>query len=225
MAYGGLSMPRPILALVAFALALAAPALAHAEELGVVVERTTPTQLSVPVVLQSDRRGTVEVTVLRIGDPRALIEAGVPLGDGNALAWLGTGRDADRARRAEAGRIALYRRAQVTTVTSRRLVLKQANTRHLEPLRLPDPGLYLIEASMGQTVVRATALVSDLALVVKREPDGLLAWAVPRSSRTRPRRTPRASGGSSAPCPPPWTSSRRPARTSPSAARRTFPPR
>ncbi|MDJ0974682.1 MAG: MG2 domain-containing protein, partial [Planctomycetota bacterium] len=166
------------LALTAWAAALAAPA--AADELGLVVERTTPTQKTVPVVVRSDRQRRIEVRAYRVGNPDALLAAGVDLTNGRALVAYGTGADADKARKADAQVAAHYEMAALELVAKRRIDYRTRNAPHLEMIRFEQPGLYLLEARSRRAVARATAVVSDLALVVKRAPETTLVWALNR---------------------------------------------
>lgn len=166
------------LALLAWAGAFAAPAVA--EELGLVVERTTPTQKTVPVVVRSDRAGPVEIRAYRVTRPDALLAAGVDLGSGRALVAYGTGADAEKAREADAKAAAHHEMAGFELVAKRRITYRQRGAPHLEAIRFERPGLYLLEARTRRVVARATALVSDLALVVKRAPNTTLVWATNR---------------------------------------------
>lgn len=156
---------------------------AAAEEIGLVVERSAQTDEPIPLVLMSDAQGPIEVTVHRLHNPTALIDAGVALGNGNALAWLGTGRDAVTMRRERPQLAALYSGATPERVMQRTLPgPHKGPRRRLVPLTWPGygPGLFLIEARSASVTARATAIVSDLAVVLKRDPRGALLWTLNR---------------------------------------------
>ena len=155
-----------------------APVLA-ADELGVVVERTAHSGEPIPVLVRGDVQGAVRVVTSRIQDPPALIAAGVHLSKGDRLTWLGSGPDAVAMRKKRPGLAALYQQARPLRAGSPREV-KATIEGTLVSAVVDSPGLYLIEARGGGLVTRATALVSDLALIVKRDPASVLVFAMNR---------------------------------------------
>ncbi len=153
---------------------------ASAEELGIVVERTTPSQKRVHLQIQSDRNGAIELRAIRLAHPEALLRAGIDLGAGNDLAWLGTGRSSTAALRKNRSLGVLRAKAGPEAPQTFRLRYGKKGAREAFFVRLATPGLYLLEARRGRVVARATALVSDMALVSKRHPRGAVFFAMNR---------------------------------------------
>ncbi len=155
-----------------------APALA-ADELGVVVERTAHTGEAIPLLVRGNVKGKVRIVTSRIQDPKALIDAGVHLSQGGHLTWLGSGPDAQAMRKERPALAALYAQAQPLRAGTPREVQATIEGTLVSAV-VDSPGLYLIEARGDGLVTRATALVSDLALITKRDPASLLVFAMNR---------------------------------------------
>lgn len=164
------------LLLIASAVSLVA-ADARAGEIYVVVERTAAPGDVLPVTVRSGREGMVLVRAWRIGRPEALQDAGVALDRGETLAFLDP-----QATRTDARQQESRRAAGLEPVLAGAPFAVPADRPHEIELRFDEPGLYLLAVTSGRDTAYATALVSDLALVLKRSGECLLAWAVDRTT-------------------------------------------
>lgn len=187
-----------LLALVAAALLCAGTALA--DSLYVTVERTSAPGERAVVKVRSDVPGPATLLVYRVDDPAAFLSLRLDLTKGDVLAARLQGA-MDAARKvarnpapalpdaipaAERTRLGLTPlEVPLTFVTTKTADLpKEAS----EPagasvdVALPSAGLYLIEVRRGARSAVVSALSSSLALVVKRDPTGLLAFAADRVS-------------------------------------------
>ncbi len=176
------------------AAALARPALA--DELFATVDRTAAPGERTVVKVRADAKGPVTLVTLRVEDPAALLDAGVDLTRGDVLhARLKASIDA--ALKAGAPRapaptdakpgpdLVEARLTFVGLVTADLKVSSadaQNNLMAEVEVPLPAPGLYLIEVRKDKRATLVSALSSRLALVTKRHPAGMLAWAVDRTS-------------------------------------------
>ncbi|MHC5010321.1 MAG: MG2 domain-containing protein, partial [Planctomycetota bacterium] len=153
---------------------------ARAEEVFLAVEESASPTERLPILVRADRAGPVDLAAWRIGNPGALLDAGVPLEDGRAIAWLDPAdRVADRhARQARLRRDGAFEPIPLDVSAMR----VEANKARAFGVPLGAPGLYFLRVRSGRQAAYATALVTDLGLVVKRDADGMLVWAVDRKT-------------------------------------------
>jgi len=169
-------MPRIlVLTVVAAALLAAGGRAALAADLYVVVEDATSPGDATPLRVRLGGGGALEIEAWRVAGAAALIEAGVRLDHGETLGWLDP-----RAARRSAAEQDLFRAAGlVPALTPRPGTVPAAGEAEVD-LPLSRPGLYLVAVTAGSRRAYATALVTDLGLVVKRDGAGALVWAVDR---------------------------------------------
>lgn len=177
------SMP-PLRRLVALTLVpaalLSAAAPAFADDLVVTVERTVSTSERPSVNVRATATAPVNVSLLRVnrGDVVAGLGMDVTRPEGVKAALEVYARDV-RTRNAD-----LLPAAQRMLPAPSEGTLRRAE---FDPL---PAGLYVVAADQAGLKAAALLLVSDVALVTKRDEGGLLAWAVERT-----RGTPRAGVG------------------------------
>jgi len=195
-------MPTRLLALVlagaAAALTLAAPA--AADELYATIERTAAPGERALVHVRADAAGPVTIEAYRVEGVGVLLGV-VDLRDG--VATYAATRPALEAARAQAGRAApaggvprdgtavAPRGLELTFVAQAQGVLaapgparedREALPSATIEVPLPAAGLYVLEVRHRTSVTGVVALVSRLALVTKRDPNGLLAFCVDRTT-------------------------------------------
>lgn len=152
------------------------------DDIAILIEGRRGADGRLPIVLYSQQAGPVELAIQRVGRPELLMDE--DLARGETLRWLSPEQTGLRARRADRRRANQYKRLELGPLQRRRVVLSQAGRRQVTHLEVPGPGLYLVHGQRGRAQVTATALVTDLALIVKRGPHKALVWAVDRKLGT-----------------------------------------
>jgi len=192
------------------ALALAALAClapwAHAEDLYATVDRTAAPGERALVRVSSKTAGPVDLLAYRVEDPAALLDAGLDLGRGE-IAYARLLGAMERARRAAridlptlgaAGgepaidaRLTFVARAGAKLEAPVAAAVAEPKERRAAPqaervveVPLPASGLYVIEVRREGAATAVVTLVSRIALVTKRDPAGLLAFAADRTAGT-----------------------------------------
>ena len=179
--------------------AVAGPA-AAAGELYATVERTASPGERALVRVRATTPGAVTALAFRVEDPATLLDAGLDLRDGASLRpRLLAALDAARppapgpARNGAPAAPAAQVAAHLTFVAQGKATLGApmglppaegtvALPEATVEVPLPASGLYVVEVAHDGETALVAALVSRIALVTKREPGGLLAFAVDRAS-------------------------------------------
>ncbi len=193
-----MSLVRTTLAAICTLVALAASA--AAEEIYATVDRTVAPGERAIVTVRAQAGGPVTLVVYRFEDPTAFLDAGADRLDGPLL-HARLAPSIEKALAAADGKLKPLPRvafaaaaaageaapidARLTFVSATTVGLKEepdkTSSREVD-VALPSSGLYAIEVRRGDAGALVTALSSRLSLVTKRDPAGVLAWAVDRAT-------------------------------------------
>lgn len=162
--------------------AVAGAAPARADDLYLTVERTAGSKERPRLDVRASQPGTIQVQVERLERPDLLARFALEGLDVSRPEQLGKALEAhafllrsEPVRELPAG-------APAGPAAARPVAYPTANQRATLDLDPLPAGLYVVSARQAALTARALLLVSDLALLTKRDAGGLLAWAVQRAS-------------------------------------------